>query len=106
MWQGWLSGIVGLWSIVAAFIITGAKTGNVINDLVVGIIWFVAGFTLTRMWNGWVIGILGIWFVISAFVFPGAAITNFWNDLVIGIIITVVGFLSLTEHKEMQHKTA
>jgi len=106
MWQGWLSGILGLWSIVAAFVLTGSKTGNIINDLILGIVWFIAGFTLTKMWNGWVVGILGIWFVISAFIFPAAATANFWNDLIVGIIVAVVGFLSLTERKEMQHKTA
>ena len=106
MWQGWLSGILGIWSIIAAFWITGSKTGNIITDLILGIVWLIAGFTLTKLWNGWTIGILGIWFIISAFIFPGATAVNFWNDLIVGVIVAIVGFLSLTEQKEIQKKLA
>jgi len=44
-WQGWTAGIVGLWLIVAAFIPSlQAHTGNLWNDLIVGVIFMIAGF--------------------------------------------------------------
>jgi len=44
-WQGWTAVILGIWWIIAGFIqglTTG--TGNLVNDIVVGIIVAIAGF--------------------------------------------------------------
>ena len=45
-WQGWLTGLVGLWLIAAAFIpgLTG-QTGNFWNDLAVGVLLMIGGFS-------------------------------------------------------------
>jgi hypothetical protein len=45
-WQGWTAGFLGLWLIIAAFIpgvVTGA--GLLWNDIIVGLIIAIAGFT-------------------------------------------------------------
>ena len=43
MWQGWTVGILGIWGIIAPFIIK-TKTGNMWNDIIVGVIVAIAGF--------------------------------------------------------------
>lgn len=44
-WQAWTAGIVALWLIVAAFIPSlQIHSANLWNDLIVGIIFMVAGF--------------------------------------------------------------
>lgn len=44
-WQGWTAGILGLWLIVAAFIpALQAHTGNLWNDLIVGVVLIIVGF--------------------------------------------------------------
>jgi len=40
MWQNWLIGILGTWMIIASFIISG----NVINELIVGIAVAILGY--------------------------------------------------------------
>lgn len=45
-WQGWTEGILGIWLVVAAFIPSlQAHIGNLWNDLIVGVIVAVVGFT-------------------------------------------------------------
>ena len=44
-WQGWLTGLLGIWLIIAAFIpslIVGS--GNLWNDLIVGVLMMIGGF--------------------------------------------------------------
>lgn len=46
MWQGWINGILGIWLIVASFILTGTSTGFTFwNELIVGVIVAILGFT-------------------------------------------------------------
>jgi len=45
-WQGWTAAVLGIWLVVAAFIPSlQAHTGNLWNDLIVGVIVAVVGFT-------------------------------------------------------------
>ncbi|OQX87183.1 hypothetical protein B6D60_04505 [candidate division KSB1 bacterium 4484_87] len=72
MWQAWVNGILGIWLIIAAFLI-GKKA-----------------------WQGWTAVIFGIWLVIAAFIPSLQAHTgNLWNDLIVGIIIAIAGFGAL-----------
>lgn len=44
-WQGWTSGLLGVWLIIAAFIPSlQTHTGNLWNDLIVGVVVAIAGF--------------------------------------------------------------
>ena len=40
MWQAWMSGILGIWLIIASFTISG----NIMNQLIVGVAIAVLGF--------------------------------------------------------------
>jgi len=40
MWQNWIIGILGIWLIIASFIING----NLVNELIVGIAVAILGF--------------------------------------------------------------
>jgi len=40
MWQAWMTGILGVWLIIASFIISG----NIMNQLIVGVAIAVLGF--------------------------------------------------------------
>ncbi len=97
MWQGWTVGILGIWGIIAPFIIK-TRTGNMWNDIIIGIIVAVVGFMMIRehAWQGWTAGILGIWWIIAGFIPPlttGAG--NIWNDIIVGVIVAIAGFAAL-----------
>lgn len=97
MWQAWTNGILGLWLFIAAFLSFTPK-GNMWDDLIVGIIVGIAGFTMikAKAWQGWTAGILGIWLIIAAFI-PGlqAHVGNMWNGIIVGILLMIAGFGAL-----------
>jgi len=41
MWQGWITGTLGIWLVIASF----TFSGNVYNELVVGVTVAVMGFS-------------------------------------------------------------
>jgi hypothetical protein len=94
-WRGWTALIAGIWFIIASFIPLGG-TGNLINDLIVGIIVAIVGFLMIpehASWQGWIIGLIGgVWMIIAAFMpfITEHHMANLINDLVVGIIILVV----------------
>lgn len=97
MWQAWTNGILGIWLFLAAFF-NFSSTGNIWDDVVVGIIAAIAGFAMTneKPWQGWLSGIVGIWLIIAAFIpslVTGAG--NQWNAVISGILLMIGGFAAL-----------
>lgn len=94
-WKGWIALILGIWFIVAAFIPGMLGTGNLINDLVVGIVLAIVGFMMIpsgSTWQGWIIGLVGgVWMIIAAFIpaITGSHTYSLWNDLIVGIIVVI-----------------
>jgi hypothetical protein len=101
MWQAWTIGILGVWLFIAAFL-NFAASGNLWNNLIVGIIVGIAGFTMikAKSWQGWTAGILGIWLIIAAFI-PSlqAHMGNMWNGIIVGILLMIAGFWALPGKK-------
>ncbi len=106
MWQAWTNGVLGIWLIIAAFLPMPA-TGNMWNNLIVGIIVAVAGFGMIskKSWQGWLAGIMGLWLIVAAFI-PALQMHsgNLWNDLISGILIATAGFAALSSG-ETHHTT-
>lgn len=100
-WKAWTTGILGLWLLAAAFLPLG-QTGNLWNDLVVGVIVAIAGFAMARQtpWQGWVAGLLGLWTIIAAFI-PGllSGPGLLWNNVIVGAAIALAGFTALGASK-------
>ena len=94
MWQAWTNGIFGVWLFIAAFLPFGPM-GNLWDNLIVGVITGIAGFTMIKekSWQGWTAGILGIWLIIAAFI-PAlqAHMGNMWNGIIVGILLMIAGF--------------
>jgi len=101
MWQAWTIGILGVWLFIAAFL-NFAASGNMWNNLIVGIIVGIAGFIMikAKSWQGWTAGILGIWLIIAAFI-PSlqAHVGNMWNGIIVGILLMIAGFGALPGKK-------
>ncbi len=94
-WKGWVALILGIWFIVAAFIPGMLGLGNLVNDLVVGIVLAIVGFMMIpsgSTWQGWIIGIIGgIWMIVAAFIpfITHGHNASLWNDLIVGIIVVI-----------------
>jgi hypothetical protein len=97
MWQAWTNGILGLWLIIAAFL-GFDSTVNLWNDLLVGIIVAVIGYTFVKQkpWQAWVCLVVGVWLIIAAFIPSLVSGQGYlWNDLISGVIIAIGGFGAL-----------
>jgi len=106
-WQAWTNGILGIWLFIAAFL-NFSTTGNLWDNLIVGVIAAIAGFTMIKehSWQGWTAGILGVWLIISAFTPALQTHTgNMWNDSIVGILLMIAGFGAYKSHKEIPAHT-
>lgn len=97
MWQAWTIAILGLWLMVAAFL-GFDPTVNLWNNLLVGLIVAIVGYTLVKKkpWQAWVSMVVGVWMIIAAFI---PSLTSgqgyLWNDLISGLVIAIGGFGAL-----------
>ncbi len=102
-WKGWTALILGIWFIIAAFIPGMVGTGNLANDLIVGIILAIVGFMMIptgSSWQGWIIGLLGgIWMIVAAFIpqIVNHYTPNMTNDLIVGIIVVIIALFEKTK---------
>jgi hypothetical protein len=97
MWQGYVNGVIGLWLMVAAFMVTGSKTGNLVNDLITGVVLLVLGIWAAvghKSWQNWVVAIIGAWMIVAGLSFPSAVGGNVGNDLIGGAAVAAGGFWS------------
>jgi len=102
-WQGWTTGILGIWIFIAAFL-NFTPTANLWDNLIVGVIVAIAGFAMIKPkpWQGWLTGIVGVWLIIAAFI-PSLQehAANLWNDAIVGIVFMYAGFAALGKGKEV-----
>jgi uncharacterized membrane protein len=93
MWQAWINAILGLWFIVAAFIIAGSKTANITNGLITGIVLLILGIWAAvsyKGWKNWVVAIVGAWMIASGLWFPSSHVATVVNDIVAGAVIIIL----------------
>ncbi len=98
MWQAWVNGILGVWLFIAAFL-NFTSTGNLWNDIIVGVIVAVSGYLMKdeKSWQGWLSVIIGVWLIIAAAFIP-SLITgdgSEWNLIISGVVAMVAGFSAL-----------
>jgi len=99
MWANWVNLVLGIWLIVAGFVLkTPPKTANFWNDLIVGIIVAILAYisTTTKRVICWINVVLGIWLIIAAFLpsIVGTKTGNLWNDLIVGIVVLIVAIIA------------
>jgi len=102
-WKGWTNGILGTWLVIAAFL-NFTPTGNMWNNLIVGIIVAIVGFAMIKEkgWQGWTSGILGLWLIVAAFIPALKEQTpNLWNDLITGLIVAIAGYAAIGKKAEV-----
>ena len=95
MWQEWICGLIGIWLIVASFTIAGSRTGNLTNDLLVGIVLLILGIwaaVADKKWQSWVIAVVGAWMIVAGFWFPASHGGNIANYLIAGAVTAIAGF--------------
>lgn len=93
----WVIGLVGIWLIIAGFIIKVANA-NLCDNLIVGLIVAFLGMLLGKVKEieGWSSYVFGAWMMMTAFI-PNFQVgsAHLWNNVIVGILIAIAGFTAL-----------
>ncbi len=91
----WITVVLGVWLIIAPFVITFPNTIAMWNSIVVGVIvlvlsWIRAANPVSAPGLSWLNAILGLWLIVAPFVLRfSASMSSRWNDIVLGIAVIV-----------------
>lgn len=107
----WVNFVLGLWLIVAPFVLLYRGISAALWDnVVVGII--IAALALWRALvkesaamtvTSWVVALLGLWTVIAPFVLRYAGNANaMWNGVIVGIVIAILATYRALDRSDMQ----
>jgi len=97
-WQGWLTLIFAIWLVIASLIpgIVGSKVANIVDFLIVGIVFLITGATTIPKSKamGWIVLLVGIWLIISALIpgITGSKAGAMINGLIFGILALILSF--------------
>jgi SPW repeat len=93
----WINFVLGLWLIVAGFVLSRGSAPVMTEEVVLGIIiavlafWSAIGTEATAL--SWAIAVAGLWTLIAPSVIHYTILTaSKTNDIVVGIIVLVLGF--------------
>jgi uncharacterized membrane protein HdeD (DUF308 family) len=95
----WLVAIVGLWELLAAFVLGYSATSAAMwNAVIIGLALMILGIwaavseeKTTDKTLDWVNLLLGIWLIISPFVLGYMSVSAaLWNDVIVGLAVVVL----------------
>jgi hypothetical protein len=102
-WANVVTALVGIWFIIAPYVLAEARPAVLWTSVVGGILLLVlAGWAArdaearTPAWLPAVTGLIGIWFIAAPFVLALAARREIWTSIVGGAVVLVLnGYLAL-----------
>lgn len=93
-WLGGISAVVGLWLVLAPFILGFSTTTSYWNELIVGVIAIVLGLTQLASprtsWPSWINLVAAVWLIISPYAFNPPEAGAYTNAVVSGLVLGIV----------------
>lgn len=95
----WLVALVGLWELIAAFVLGYSATPAALwNAVIIGLALIILGIwaavskqEVTDKTLDWINVVLGIWLIIAPFLLGYTAVkAAVWNDVIVGIVVIVL----------------
>lgn len=90
---------LGIWLIVAPFVLRYATEASPANDVTVGVI--IAVLAAIRVfeaygaaWVSWLNVALGTWLLVAPFILTYSSAAALWNDLIVGLLVICLGVWS------------
>ena len=93
--------LLGIWLVIAPFLLRYATSASRGNDITIGIIIaLLAAFRLfgayRAAWLSWLNALLGIWLIVAPFILGYDSSSALWNDIIVGLFIAFLGIWSAT----------
>jgi hypothetical protein len=97
--MNWWIGVVGVWVVIAPFLLGYRGTGSALwNDVIVGVAVVILAVSAAMSENentiktmGWITAVLGLWLVLAPFILGYSAIAAaLWSDIIAGVVILIL----------------
>ena len=107
----WVNFILGLWLIVAPFVllyrgISAALWDNIIVGIIIAVLagWRALGKESIRITvTSWVVALLGVWTIIAPFALHYASNASaMWNGVIVGIVVAILATYRALDRSGMQ----
>jgi hypothetical protein len=102
---------LGIWMVVAPFILNYSHTAATANSIVIGLA--ISAFSYMRLrtfsgtWTSWSLAGAGLWIVLSPFIFGYSKAGTYWNELLLGLVLIILMFSALGQdirhHSHLAH---
>ncbi|MCL6516252.1 SPW repeat protein [Alicyclobacillus sp.] len=105
-WRNWLNAIIGVWFIIAPWVLgVSDVAGAVWTSVIFGAIQVIASVWAAyveepswRTWQNWVSFLTGVWFILQPFVLPlSGNAGETWTSVILGIVTAVLNLWTMWE---------
>jgi len=103
--------LLGVWMILAPFILSYSHAAATVNELVIGA--GIVGLSWWRLrthdsvWASWALAGAGLWLIFSPFIFGYSRTATYWNELLFGILLIILMLSSvgnsIRHHSHLAH---
>ena len=105
----WINFVLGLWLIVAGFVLSTASRAVMTEEIVIGIIIAVLSaisVTAVVSWLSWLVALAGVWTLIAPGIISYVGMSaSRANDVIVGIIVIVLGAARALSPSPMMTRT-
>ena len=103
--------LLGVWLIIAPFMLSYDHAVATINEIVIGV--GIVGLSYWRLrtprdaWASWALAGTGLWLVFSPFIFGYSKTSTYWNELLFGVSLIILMLSSvgnsIRHHSHLAH---
>lgn len=90
--------LAGIWLVIAPFVLNYRSSGNVWQEVVLGIIVGVLGIirlvAVNVTWPSWTNVLIGLWTIIAPWIIQSSTTTARWNEVIVGVVLTIFAYSS------------
>jgi hypothetical protein len=97
----WVNLMIGIWLIVAAFLLAPVSAARAWNDIIFGLVligsswWILAAFRPAGA--VWLEFVVGLWLIASPFALSYVTAAGRWNDIICGVVAVAISLIALQE---------
>lgn len=97
----WVNLMIGVWLVVAAFVLAPVTAVRSWNDVIFGIVLIISSWSVLSAVRPtatvWFEALVGIWLIVAPFVLGYTFAAGIWNDVICGVVAVAISLMALAE---------